>query len=152
MIRYCIRLIAFPYFLLLVANAVAQNTDSLVVVAVSPPAGPVTELRSITVTFSQPVHGVVPEDLLINNQPVVQLSGSDATYTFSFDQPAFGRVDVSFSGGNSIVDFADPPHFFDAADPSAHWTYQLRDGTPPTILSIVPPAGAVVSALSFERR
>jgi hypothetical protein len=148
MIRYCIRLIAIRCFLFLVANTAAQNTESLVVVGVSPLPGPATELRSITVTFSQPVHDVVPEDLVINNQPVLQLSGSGATYTFSFDQPAFGLVDVSFTGGNGITDFADPPHFFNADDPSAHWTYQLRDGTAPTIVSLVPPAGAVVGALS----
>src|SRR5262245_50462201 len=98
-----------------VASTLAQNTDSLVVASVVPTPGPVTDLHSITVTFSQAVHDVVAEDLLINNQPVLQVSGSGATYTFTFDQPAFGVVDVSFAGGNGITDFAKPPHFFDAA-------------------------------------
>ncbi len=149
MIRHCIRSIANCFLgTLFVTNLMAQTTDSLVVLAVSPPPGPVSELRSITVTFNRPVHDVVPEDLLINNQPAVQLSGAGTAYTFSFEQPAFGRIDIGFTGGNGITDFSNPPHFFDAADPSAHWSYQLRDGTPPTVLSIVPPVGAVVGALS----
>jgi hypothetical protein len=46
-------------------------------------------------TFSEPVQGVTADDLLINNSAATAVSGAGNVYTFTFDQPAFGPVDVS---------------------------------------------------------
>jgi hypothetical protein len=130
-------------------SAPCQNSsDAPVVSAVLPPPGPVTELSSITVTFSEPVDEVVAADFLVNNHPADDVSGSGATYTYTFAQPEFGTVEISFDGGNAIRDLSDPPNYLDASAPSASWTYQLRDGAAPTVLSIVPPPGATIGALS----
>src|SRR4051812_1109162 len=81
-----------------------------VIAAVNPPPGQVGALSSITVRFSEPVQGVSASDLLVNNQPTLSLNGSGDTYTFFFDPPAFGVVDISWEAGHFIEDLADPPN------------------------------------------
>lgn len=109
-----------------------------------PPAGAVSELRSVTLRFSEPVQGVSAEDLLVNNQPAVSVSGAGDTYTFSFPQPPFGMVDITWTEGHGIADFADPPHPFAGPD----WSYQLRDDVAPFVVEALPAAGMVVRSLS----
>ena len=45
------------------------------------------------------------------------LSGSGTTYTFAFDPPPFGTVDITWDAGHLIQDYANPPHDFDHAAP-----------------------------------
>ena len=66
-----------------------------IVTGVSPPPGFVSELQSISLSFSEPVTGVRAGDFLINGVPAEDVSGSGASYTFSFSQPAFGPVHIS---------------------------------------------------------
>lgn len=47
-------------------TAVLLDNNSPVIVSVNPPPGMLTSLTNITVTFSEPVNGVGPEDLLVN--------------------------------------------------------------------------------------
>src|SRR6476646_2170954 len=93
---------AFPIGLLFLFGAFSKlafgqnNASALVVSAVVPPPGPVTELSSVTVTFSEPVEEVVAADFLINDHPADSVSGSGVTYTYSFAQPGLGMVEIGF--------------------------------------------------------
>jgi hypothetical protein len=107
----------------------------------------VTELRTVTVIFNTPVSGVLAGDFLINNQPAAAVAGSGTTYIFSFVQPPFGTVDITWEAGTDIRDLADPANIFNPAA-SSNWSYQLRDITPPSLVAIIPPGGATVSALT----
>ncbi len=126
----------------------AGDKNPPVVSSVLPAPGQVTALRSITVNFSEPVQGVTASDLLVNNQAADAVTGSGASYTFSFPQPVFGPVDITWSAGHAIADLSDPPHFFDSAAPLANWSYVLKDEIAPSIVAVNPPKGATVRSLS----
>jgi hypothetical protein len=113
-----------------------------------PGAGQVSELRSITVNFSEPVQGVNAADFLVNATPATSVSGSGASWTFSFAQPPFGLVDITWEPGHAIGDLAVPPNPFDSSAPSARWQYELKDTTPPAVLSVNPPNGSTVKTLT----
>ncbi|HUS36344.1 MAG TPA: lamin tail domain-containing protein, partial [Verrucomicrobiae bacterium] len=126
----------------------SSSTDRVAptILSISPTPGSVQQLNSITVTFSEPVSGVSFDDLLINNSQAKAVTGSGAVYTFTFDQPAFGVVDVSWESGHGIADLADPPNDFDEA--GDNFSYTLSDTTPPTLLTVNPPNGSTVRALT----
>jgi hypothetical protein len=113
--------------------------------SINPLPGPVSELTAITVTFSEPVQGVAAADFLINNQPATQVTGAGATYTFTFPQPAFGPVDITWEAGHQITDFADPPHRFEATNT---FSYTLADSNAPYLAAVIPPPGSTVRQLS----
>src|ERR1043165_1104428 len=117
------------------------------IVSVDPPPGPVTALTQIVVTFSAPVTGVNADDLLLNTQPAATVSGGGATYTFSFDQPLYGNVSITWFEPHGITDLAMPPNPFDAHAPGSTWMYDLQDTVPPTVTGLFPPAGAAVPSL-----
>jgi hypothetical protein len=116
------------------------------VASINPAPGEVQQLTSITVTFTEPVQGVTPDDLLINNSAASAVSGNGSVYTFTFDQPAFGAVDVTWESGNGIADLAEPPNAFDES--GANFSYTLKDSTPPSVLTVNPPNGTTVRALT----
>ncbi len=118
------------------------------ILSVSPPAGDVAAFNSITITFSEPVQGVLAQDLLINNTPTTSVSASGNAYTFRFDPPTYGIIDVSWDAGQRITDLAVPPLPFDSTAASANWRYTLKDSTAPTLTSITPPPSATVRTLS----
>lgn len=65
-----------------------------------PPAATVRRLTRVTVTFDEPVTGVSPGDLLINNTPAPQVTNAGAgAYTFTFPQPSTGAVQLAFAPG-----------------------------------------------------
>lgn len=97
---------------------------------VLPVPGTVQTLSSVKVTFSEAVTGVDASDLRINGTPATGLSGSGATYTFTFAQPANGTVLMSWAAAPGIVDLAAAPNAFDAAAPGALWQYTLDPGAP----------------------
>ena len=127
---------------------VSTNIAPPVVFAKIPAPGSVTNLTNITVTFSKVVAGVNASDLLVNGLPATGLSGSGSNYTFSFTQPAFGPVVISWVTGHGITDTFVPSHAFDTNSAGANWSYQLLDSQPPTVTTITPLPGSTVAALT----
>src|SRR5437879_5054972 len=120
--------------------AFSAQSAVVTILNVSPPPGPVTSLTQITVTFSVPVTGVNADDLLLNPQPAAAVSGGGATYTFSFGQPLYGNVSITWFEPHGITDLSVPPNPFDASAPGSTWMYDLRDTVPPSVTSLFPPA------------
>ena len=77
------------------------NADTtLPTVVISSDAGaPVTGPFPITVAFSEPVTGFEPEDLVVGNGSVLELQGSDASYTATITPAASGAVTVDIAAG-----------------------------------------------------
>ncbi len=118
------------------------------IVWISPAPGTVTNLSRITVTFSEPVTGVNAADLLINGVPAASRTGGNDTYTFTFNQPAYGAVQISWATAHGIADCGIPPNAFDAAAPGATWQYNLVDATPPVVTLQLPYPNVTVRSLS----
>ena len=116
------------------------------VVSISPDPGEVTELSAITVTFSEPMSGVDVDDLMINDYPATELMEKANTFTFRFDQPASGRINVWWAPGHGIGDQASPPNKFapegSTGIQEATWSYELLDLVPPRLASRLPLTGA----------
>ena len=110
--------------------------------------GTVTALTDIAVTFDEPVIGVTAGALLINGFPAGSVDGAGATYTFSFAQPPYGLLEISWADQHTITDGALSPNRFDHAAAGASWQYTLVDQTAPTILTYFPAAGATVRSLA----
>ncbi len=91
--------------------------------SISPPANAtVRSLQQITVLFAEAVTGLSTNDLLVNDQPARQVSGSGAgPYTFTYLQPSNGPVNVRWSAGHGISDLATPPNPF----VGGQWTYVI---------------------------
>jgi hypothetical protein len=101
-----------------------NNTPPLATVSPAP-ATTVRHLKSIAVTFNEPVTGVDAGDLLINAAPAQQVRGSGAgPYTFTFASPAAGEVQVAFAAGHGIRDLGAK------AFAGGTWTYTLNPALP----------------------
>lgn len=124
-----------------------STSDTLppAIAQIIPAPGTVGDLTAVTLVFSEPVQGVLAEDLLINNVPASSVSGSGTTHTYTFQQPNFGPIDVTFDAGQQISDFADPPHRFDSS--RFNLQYLLKDETAPFLESITPPPDTTVREL-----
>jgi hypothetical protein len=127
---------------------VSTNTAPPVVFAKLPLPGNVTNLTSLNVTFSKTVVGVNAGDLLINGVPASGVSGSGSNYTFTFAQPAYGAVAVTWATGHGITDVFTPPVAFNTNSAGANWNYTLLDIIPPTITVISPVPGSTVAGLT----
>lgn len=118
----------------------------------SPAAGvSLTNLTSITVTFSEFVQNIDAADLLLNGVPATSVSAnhSKSNYTFTFPRPAYGTVNVTWAAGHGIVDYGFPGSLpFDENGTGATWTYELLDQVPPYIALRSPTAGSTVTNLS----
>ena len=93
----------------LIANTVQglafTNSGAPFVQSQSPVAGAtVSSLTSAQVTFSESVTGVDAADFLVNGVAATGVSGSGATRTFTFAQPANGTVNITWAVGHGIVD------------------------------------------------
>lgn len=134
----------------LVINVPPNNTNAPVIFAVNPPhSTPVTNLTSVTVTFSEPVSGVNASDLLVDGVPATGVTGTGSNYVFTFPQPAYGQPAFSWAAGHGITDFGWPTQLpFDANGEGAIWGYYLLDQTRPAIATRSPGANAVVTNLS----
>ena len=128
--------------------AVSANTAAPVVFAKSPAPGNVTALTQITVTFSKDVQGVNPTDLLINGVAASSVSGSGSNYVFTFAQPAYGTVSITWVASPGITDLFTPPVAFNPVGAGATWQYQLLDAAPPVLSSVEPAPGSGVAALT----
>ncbi len=128
---------------------VLLNANSPYLTLITPAANtPVTALTEIALTFSEPVSGVDAGDLLLNGMPATGLSGSGTTYTFTFPQPAYGTVNITWAANHGIQDFNQPPEPFDPLWPAHTWTYTLVDQIPPRIVAVDPAPGAQVLNLT----
>src|SRR5262249_18616887 len=131
-----------------VTVTVSTNTAPPVVTAKSPVPGSLTNLTQISVTFSKNVLGVNASDLLVSGNPATGVSGSGSNYVFTFSQPAYGTVSISWSATHGIGDLFTPPHAFDENGAGATWQYQLLDTVPPIVSAVDPIPGATVAALT----
>ena len=118
------------------------------VIAIDPTPGSVPDLSRVTITFSEPVVGVEPSDLVLNNIPASNLSGSGATYTFSFASVPLGTVTLAWIPGHDITDTGDPPAAFDGSAPGEVRRYEVVDQSPPTISNRSPAPGGRLRSLS----
>ncbi len=114
-----------------------------------PPASSITSLTTLTVTFSEPVTGVVAAHLRVQGIGATSVTAiDDSTYVFSFPQPAYGTVSLTWHPAQTITDLAEPPNRFNPAAPDATWSYTLIDQTPPRIDGSSPGANAKVRSLT----
>ncbi|MDE0867085.1 MAG: lamin tail domain-containing protein, partial [Rubripirellula sp.] len=118
-----------------------------VIVSISPKPGEVTELKSITVTFSEPMSGVDATDLMINDYPAIGLQQNGNTFTFQLDQVATGKIDVWWAPDHGMGDQASPSNAFSAEEGSWNnqptWSYELMDLAPPNLAKQLPGKGKV---------
>jgi hypothetical protein len=125
------------------------NPNAPAITAQTPVAGAIiSALTQLQVTFSKPVSGVDPADLLLNGVPASAVTGAGGNYLFTFPQPPYGLVAVTWAAAHGIADLEVPPNVFDAFLAGGTWQYALIDQTAPAILSQVPPAGTHVMNLT----
>ncbi len=98
----------------------------------------------LAVAFSEPVTGVDAEDLLIDGQGALTLSGSGANYVFGFNEPSAGLVEVFWDDDHEITDLAGNP--FDSAA-AGSFQFFVADSVPPSVAVLSPAVGARVSSL-----
>ena len=128
-------------------DSIISDTVRPTVLSVNPPAGEVTALTNITVTFSESVTGVDATDFLISGLPASAVSGGGSIYTFSFPQPPYGLVQIGWDSAHNIMDTALFPNSFDANGPGATWQYQLVDRIGPTVTKLFPTPASTVRSL-----
>jgi hypothetical protein len=119
-----------------------------IITSVQPAPGRLTALDRITVVFSEPVRGVTADDFLINGTSARRVEGTGANYTFFFDPPSFGPVEIRWGTLHAIEDFETPPRRFEITADGSVWGYELIDPLGPSVAFRQPPAGITVSALS----
>ncbi len=89
----------------------------------------VSNLTTVSVTFSEPVTGVDAADLLINGSPAFGLNGSGASYIFDVIQPASGTVNITWATNHGITDLAGTPNTFNRTGTGATWSFALDSRT-----------------------
>ncbi len=128
---------------------VAETEPPAVLRVVPAPGTTVNRLTELTVTFSEPVQGVVAAHLLVGGIGATSVTAVDgATYTFAFAAPPYGEVAIAWSPAQSIADLATPPNRFDGAGAGATWRYRFVDETPPRVAGLLPGAGSTVRSLT----
>ncbi len=131
-----------------VVNITVEINEPPTVQSVNPSAGNLGSLTSIQVAFSEPVTGVDAADLLVNGVPATQLIGAGTLYVFSFPQPDYGPVAITWVSDPGIMDTGVPTLAFDPTGAGATWNYNLIDSTPPTLMAISPSAGSSLTNLT----
>lgn len=112
---------------------------------VTPTPGEIFSLTNITVRFTEGVANVTADDLLINGVAATNVaSTTNTTYVFSFPQPAYGTVSITWSNGHGIVDFDAPPKPFTGAT----FQYTLLNPAAPVVASQSPLARATLTTLT----
>ena len=129
------------------------NVIAPIIFTQSPLAGVIVTntLTSIKVIFSERALNVDASDLLINGVPATGMTGNGSlsNYTFTFPQPAYGAVNITWAGGHGITDYGYPTNLpFDETGPGATWTYDLVDQLPPRVLARTPAPGSTVTNLT----
>ena len=126
---------------------VLQSAPGPAILSVTPsPGTTLTQLTSVTITFTEPVSGVTSADLLINELPVASRTGAGAAYTFQFSPPPPGLVALNLDSDTAIADAEGNP--LDPFASNASWTYTVVDALPPTVHSSTPVAAALIGTLT----
>ncbi|MDB6148773.1 MAG: hypothetical protein JWQ44_221 [Chthoniobacter sp.] len=108
----------------------------------------VAALTSVAITFSEAVTEVDADDLLINGDTALSVTGSGVgAYTFTFSQPVAGPVNVEFAGDNGIVGLANTGAFV----PPLPWSYTLSDTIAPVATQLTPAAGSTLGVVTEVR-
>lgn len=118
------------------------------IIGVTPVPGEVTALTGITLVFSEAVTGVDAGDLRVNDVPANGLTGAGTTWTFSFPQPEYGTVQISWDMRCGIANLGTPPVAFNPTGPGARILYELYDPSAPKLVALNPPAGGTVRQFS----
>jgi hypothetical protein len=119
------------------------------IASVAPAQGELFYLTNLVITFTEPVTNVNAADLLVNGVPATGLSSATNTeYTFSFAQPVYGTVLVTWAVNHGIVDFDDVPKPFDGTLASSRFTYLLLNPSAPLIATQVPLGGTTITGLT----
>ncbi len=119
-------------------------------VLADPLQGDIFFFTNLTVTFSEPVTSVDASDLLVNGVPATGLSSTtNTTYTFSFPQPPYGAVTVTWAADDGIVDMDTVPKPFDGTATSAILRYTLFNPSAPIVVARVPIASTTVTGLTL---
>jgi hypothetical protein len=129
------------------AELAALVNQPPVIVSIEPPPGTVSVLSSITVQFDKPVTGIQADDLWINGAPAESVEGAGAAYTWRFDQPSFGLVQVFWEDTHQIRDLNDPPNFFETSSSDPAWEYELINLAAPSVAGLHPPASITLRKL-----
>ena len=69
---------------------------------ISPKSGKVSQLRQVTIHFSELVTGIDAEDLLLEGQPAEGMEGKNDTWTFSFPPIDYGDAVLTWSPDHKI--------------------------------------------------
>ncbi len=84
-----------------------------------------SKLEFLEAWFSEPVVGVKAEDLFINGESALEVSGSGAgPYRFVLPDIAPGEIAVEWAADAGITDLAQPPNSFGGGS----WTFYLNPG------------------------
>jgi hypothetical protein len=114
-----------------------------------PPPGDVLSLSNVTVTFSEGVTGVEAANLLVNGVPATGVSSdTNTTYTFSFPQPPYGPVLLTWDTNHAIFDFDNPPKRFSGGGTNSQIAYFLINPSNPKIATQTPLASSTVTGLT----
>jgi len=126
----------------------SANTAPPTIAARNPVANAtLTNLTSIQVTFSERIVGVERTDLLVNGAPATHVSGSGSNYTFTFTQPPYGIVPITWASGHGITDIGYPSSLpFDETALGATWNYNL---IAPSVEINAAPTSRLVDARHF---
>lgn len=115
------------------------------------PGSTVETFTALTVTFSEPVTGVVAAHLQVNGVGARSVTAVDAsTYRFEFAPPAYGAVTVGWDSRQTITDQAEPPNAWVPMLPGGGGSdavYTLIDRTAPALSALQPADGAAVRTL-----
>ena len=128
--------------------ATERPTVPPAVLSVSPAPGVVSNLTSVTVGFTRAVTGVAANQFLLGGVPATGVTGAGATYTFTFPQPAWGTVNVTWGPLHAITDLSTPAVRFDASGAGSTWNYELVDPVGPAVLSRLPAPGLALRRLA----
>ncbi|HWN96226.1 MAG TPA: immunoglobulin domain-containing protein [Methylomirabilota bacterium] len=133
-------------YIAVATNSSGATTSAIVVLTLSSPptifaqnppaAATVTSLTQLTVTFSEDVQGVEAADLRINGLPASSVQVlSAATYQFSFPQPPFGSVAITWAINHGITSTLPPNAAFNSGVSGSQWSYTLAAQAGPSITS-----------------
>ncbi|MEY4691727.1 MAG: hypothetical protein RIT19_2052 [Verrucomicrobiota bacterium] len=115
------------------------------------PGATVETFTALTVTFSEPVTGVVAAHLQVNGIGARSVTAVDAsTYRFEFAPPAYGAVTVGWDSRQTITDQAEPPNAWVPVLPgtgTGSVSYTLIDRTAPAVSALQPADGSAVRTL-----
>ena len=103
-------------------------------------------LSEVTLAFSEPVRGLTRKSLLLNGQTAGWLKGELDRWTFFFLPPSGPTATLDWNRAHEVYDFGRPPNAMKRPNEPIH-RYRLQDERRPTLIDLVPPAGATVSQL-----